>query len=145
MSGESKTPRGRRAARLPEAAPGVSPATELTVEEMEEQQLAEEARVNSGDWNAIAPGKAQDFGRSFRRMIGLLAPWKWLFAFVSLLGAIGVVMTVIAPRVLGEATNLIFEGVISAQLPAGVSQEQVVEQLARRARTTWPTSSVRPP
>ena len=114
---------------LPEAAPGVTPAAELTLEEIEEQQLAEDARINSGDWNAIAPGKAQDFGRSFRRMIGLLAPWKWSFAFVSLLGAIGVILTVIAPKVLGEATNLIFEGVISAQLPAGVTQDQVVEQL----------------
>lgn len=102
---------------------------ELTAEELEEQQLAEEARVNSGDWNAIAPGKAQDFGRSFRRMIGLLAPWKWSFAFVSVLGAIAVVLTVIAPRVLGEATNVIFEGFISLQLPAGVTQEQVVQQL----------------
>ncbi|HEX6956157.1 MAG TPA: ABC transporter ATP-binding protein [Agromyces sp.] len=102
---------------------------ELTAEELEEQRLAEEARVNSGDWNAVAPGKAQDFGRSFRRMIGLLAPWKWSFAFVSLLGAIGVVLTVIAPRVLGEATNIIFEGFISLQLPSGVTQEQVVEQL----------------
>jgi ATP-binding cassette subfamily B multidrug efflux pump len=95
---------------------------ELTAEELEEQQLAEQARVTSGDWNAIAPGKAQDFGRSFRRMIGLLAPWKWSFAFVS-------VLTVIAPRVLGEATNVIFEGFISLQLPAGVTQAQVVEQL----------------
>jgi ATP-binding cassette subfamily B multidrug efflux pump len=102
---------------------------ELTAEELEEQQLAEQARVTSGDWNAIAPGKAQDFGRSFRRMIGLLAPWKWSFAFVSLLGALGVVLTVIAPRVLGEATNVIFEGFISLQLPAGVTQDQVVEQL----------------
>ncbi|HEU4464995.1 MAG TPA: ABC transporter ATP-binding protein [Agromyces sp.] len=114
---------------MPIAAPGVTPAAELTLDEIEEQQLAEEARVNSGDWNAVAPGKAQDFGRSFRRMIGLLAPWKWSFAFVSLLGAIGVVLTVIAPKVLGEATNIIFEGFISLQLPAGVTQEQVVEQL----------------
>ena len=56
MSGESKTPRGRRAARLPEAAPGVTPAAELTLEEIEEQQLAEDARINSGDWNAIGGG-----------------------------------------------------------------------------------------
>ncbi|MGR2752861.1 ABC transporter ATP-binding protein [Agromyces arachidis] len=102
---------------------------ELTAEELEEQQLAEEARINSGTWNSVAPGKAQDFGRSFRRMIGLLAPWKWSFAFVSLLGAIGVVLTVIAPRVLGEATNIIFEGFISLQLPSGVTQQQVVDQL----------------
>ena len=62
-------------------------------------------------------------------MIGLLAPWKWSFAFASLLGAIGVVLTVIAPKLLGEATNIIFEGFISLQLPAGVTQAQVVEQL----------------
>jgi ATP-binding cassette subfamily B multidrug efflux pump len=131
MSAESKSPRGRgrRGTEMPVAAPGVTPAAELTLEEIEEQQLAEQARVNSGDWNAVAPGKAQDFGRSFRRMIGLLAPWKWSFAFASLLGAIGVVLTVIAPKVLGEATNIIFEGFISLQLPAGVTQEQVVEQL----------------
>lgn len=131
MSAESKSPRGRgrRGNEMPIAAPGVTPAAELTLDEIEEQQLAEQARVNSGDWNAVAPGKAQDFGRSFRRMIGLLAPWKWSFAFVSLLGAIGVVLTVIAPKVLGEATNIIFEGFISLQLPAGVTQEQVVEQL----------------
>lgn len=131
MSAESKSPRGRgrRRAEVPVAAPGVTPAAELTLDEIEEQQLAEQARLDSGDWNAVAPGKAQDFGRSFRRMIGLLAPWKWSFAFVSLLGAIGVVLTVIAPKVLGEATNIIFEGFISLQLPAGVTQEQVVEQL----------------
>ncbi|WP_206737228.1 ABC transporter ATP-binding protein [Agromyces albus] len=101
----------------------------MTEEERIEHELAEEARINSGSWDSVAPGKAQDFGASFRRMLGLLVPWKWSFAFVSLLGAIGVVLTVIAPKVLAEATNLIFEGWISLQLPAGVTQEQIVEQL----------------
>ncbi|MBT2517609.1 ABC transporter ATP-binding protein [Streptomyces sp. ISL-90] len=101
----------------------------MTEEERIEHELAEEARRNSGSWDSVAPGKAQDFGASFRRMLGLLVPWKWSFAFVSLLGAIGVVLTVIAPKVLAEATNIIFEGYISLQLPAGVTQEQVVEQL----------------
>ena len=101
----------------------------MTEEERIEAELAEQARVNSGDWDSVKPGKAQDFGASFRRLLGLLAPWKWSFAFVSLLGAIGVVLTVIAPKVLAEATNIIFEGFISAQLPAGVTQAQVVEGL----------------
>ena len=38
-------------------------------------------------------------------------------------------LTVIAPKVLAEATNIIFEGYISLQLPAGVTQAQVVEGL----------------
>ena len=126
MSADMKN-EGRGRGRGRRGAPVVEP--ELTEEERIEAELAEQARLNSGDWDSVKPGKAQDFGKSFRRMLGLLAPWKWSFAFVSLLGAIGVVLTVIAPKVLAEATNIIFEGFISLQLPSGVTQEQVVEQL----------------
>ncbi|TYL54073.1 ATP-binding cassette domain-containing protein [Agromyces mariniharenae] len=126
MSADMKN-EGRGRGRGRRGAPVVEP--ELTEEERMEAELAEQARLNSGDWDSVKPGKAQDFGKSFRRMLGLLAPWKWSFAFVSLLGAIGVVLTVIAPKVLAEATNIIFEGFISLQLPSGVTQEQVVEQL----------------
>ncbi|QYF99154.1 ABC transporter ATP-binding protein [Microbacterium sp. PAMC21962] len=105
----------------------------LSEEEREELELAEQARLNSGSWDSVAPGKAANFGRSFGRMIGLLAPYKWAFAFVSVLGAVGVVLAVIAPKVLGEATNILFEGVVStslaAQFPAGTSQDQVVDAL----------------
>lgn len=106
---------------------------ELSEEERYELELAEQARLNSGDWDSVAPGKASNFRESFFRMIGLLAPYKWVFGLVSLLGAIGVVLAVVAPKVLGEATNVIFEGVVSAslgaQFPAGTSQAQVVEAL----------------
>ncbi|WP_394279366.1 ABC transporter ATP-binding protein [Microbacterium sp.] len=106
----------------------------LTDEEKLELELAEQARLNSGDWDSVAPGKAAHFGPSFVRMIGLLAPHKWVFALVSLAGAVGVVLAVIAPKVLGEATNLIFEGVVSRAIggqPAfsGLSQAETVEAL----------------
>ncbi|WP_460796203.1 ABC transporter ATP-binding protein [Microbacterium sp. GXF0217] len=107
---------------------------QLTPEEQYEAELAEQARQNSGDWDAVAPGKADNFGKSFGRMIGLLKPSALWFVFVSILGAIGVVLTVAAPKVLGEATNIIYEGFISKSLgdsgvPAGTSQEQIVEML----------------
>ncbi|WOF23407.1 ABC transporter ATP-binding protein [Microbacterium betulae] len=102
-------------------------------DEQAELELAEQARLSSGDWDSVAPGKPADFGRSFGRFIGLLRPYAWVFAFVSLLGAIGVVLAVIAPRVLGEATNIVFEGVMSltlaSQFPAGTSQAEVVAGL----------------
>lgn len=105
----------------------------LTEEERAELELAEQARLNSGDWDSVAPGKASEFGPSFRRMIGLLRPYAAAFTFVSILGAIGVVLAVLAPRVLGDATNIIFEGVVSKglaeQFPAGASQAEVVEAL----------------
>jgi ATP-binding cassette, subfamily B, multidrug efflux pump len=124
MSTDTKNNKGRGRARAAQAEP--APMTE---DERIELELAEQARLNSGDWDSVAPGKAKDFGASFRRMLGLLAPHKWAFAFASLLGAIGVVLAVIAPKVLAEATNIIFEGWISLQLPAGVTQEQAVEGL----------------
>jgi ATP-binding cassette, subfamily B, multidrug efflux pump len=122
MSTDTKKSNGRGRGRQAEPKP-------MTEEERIEHELAEEARINSGSWDSVAPGKAQDFGASFRRMLGLLAPHKWAFGFASLLGAIGVVLAVIAPKVLAEATNIIFAGLISLQLPAGVTQEQVVAGL----------------
>ncbi|WP_144874878.1 ABC transporter ATP-binding protein [Microbacterium sp. 1.5R] len=112
---------------------------ELTDEEKYEAELAEKARQNGGGWDSVAPGKADDFGRSFSRMIGLLRPSAVWFVFVSILGAIGVVLTVAAPKVLAEATNLIYTGFIANQLgqsqgdfpgfPTGTPKAEVVEQL----------------
>ncbi|WP_460800973.1 ABC transporter ATP-binding protein [Microbacterium sp. GXF6406] len=107
---------------------------ELTAEEQYEAELAEQARLTSGDFDAVAPGKADNFGKSFARMIGLLKPSALWFVFVSILGALGVVLTVAAPKILGEATNIIYEGFISKSLadsgvPSGLSQGQVVDLL----------------
>ncbi|MDL9978189.1 ABC transporter ATP-binding protein [Microbacterium sp. ASV49] len=98
-----------------------------TEEEILEAEMAEQARQSSGDWDSVKPGKAKNFRASFFRMIGLLKPHAWAFTFVSILGAVGVVLAVIAPKVLGQATNIIFEGVVSKQFPAGITQEQAVE------------------
>ncbi|MEL4320269.1 ABC transporter ATP-binding protein [Leifsonia sp. YIM 134122] len=107
----------------------------ISAEEQLELELAEQARLASGDWDSVKPGKAANFRESFGRLIGLLKPHRVAFIFVSLLGAIGVLLTVAAPKVLGEATNIIFEGVVSAQLPAGVTQDQVVEGLRADGQT----------
>lgn len=107
---------------------------ELTPEEQYEAELAEQARQNSGDWDSVAPGKADNFGKSFARMIGLLKPSAAWFILVTVFGAIGVALTVAAPKVLGEATNIIYEGFISRTLagngvPVGMPQAEVVELL----------------
>ncbi len=111
-----------------------APEKEMTEEERLETELAEQARLNSGDWDSVAPGKASQFGPSFVRMIGLLSPYKWWFGLVTLAGAVGVVLAVIAPKVLGEATNIVFEGFLSnflGQNPAlaGLSQDEAVAAL----------------
>ncbi|KRB36742.1 ABC transporter ATP-binding protein [Microbacterium sp. Root180] len=102
----------------------------LSAEEKLEIEMGEQARISADDWSgAVAPGKAARFGPSFRRLLGLLKPSAVAFAFASVLGAIGVVLAVISPKVLGEATNILFEGVVSGMAPAGTTQEQVVAAL----------------
>ncbi|WP_308122998.1 ABC transporter ATP-binding protein [Microbacterium marinilacus] len=104
-----------------------------------EAELAEKARQEGGGWDSPPPGKPKAFGRSFARFIGLLGPYKWVFALVMVLGAAGVVLSIIAPRVLGEATNIVFEGVMSltvgGQFPAGTTQEEVVAALQAAGQT----------
>ncbi|MGM7698295.1 ABC transporter ATP-binding protein [Microbacterium sp. A84] len=120
----------------------MSTPEQLTAEEQYEAELADAARLEAGGWDAPAPGKADNFGKSFARMIGLLKPSALAFVFVSVLGAIGVLLTVAAPKVLGEATNIIYEGFISKTLgdngvPAGTSQEQVIEILRSQGQNDF--------
>ncbi|WP_395245616.1 ABC transporter ATP-binding protein [Agromyces sp. MMS24-K17] len=117
--------------------------TAISAEEQAEIEAGEAARLAADDWSgAVAPGKANDFGRAFGRLLGMLKPHALAFTIASVLGALGVVITVFAPKVLAEATNLIFEGaasagLVSAGFPPGTSQEQVVEALRAAGQTDF--------
>ncbi|MCM6778537.1 ABC transporter ATP-binding protein/permease [Nocardia sp. CDC159] len=77
-----------------------------------------------------APGtKARSFGPSLQRLLGRLAPEKPYLIAIFALATVSVVLTVLGPQILGRATNLIFDGVVGKQLPAGLSKEQAVAQL----------------
>lgn len=81
-----------------------------------------------GDMFGGAPAKkAKHFWPSAKRLFGLLAPEKWKFLSVVLLVIGSVVLTVIAPKVLGKAMDTIFNGILGAQLPKGATLEQVIE------------------
>ncbi|KQQ88838.1 ABC transporter ATP-binding protein [Arthrobacter sp. Leaf137] len=73
--------------------------------------------------------KAMNFGASAKRLLGTLRPERAWLTLVLLMAVAGVVLQVIGPRLLGEGTNLIFSGVVSKELPAGVTQEQLIAQL----------------
>src|SRR5690606_9489330 len=62
--------------------------------------------------------KSMNFLPSAKRLLGRLRPDRAGVIGVILLGVLSVVLSVIGPKILGEATNLIFEGAISATLPA---------------------------
>jgi ATP-binding cassette subfamily B protein len=71
--------------------------------------------------------KAMNFGPSARRLVGRLRPERPLVLLVLLLSACGVTLAVIGPKILGNATNIIFAGVIGRQLPAGITQQQAID------------------
>jgi ATP-binding cassette subfamily B multidrug efflux pump len=73
----------------------------------------------------LPTGKPANFRGSFRRLLDRLRPERPLIVLVVALAIVSVTFAVIGPKILGNATNDIFAGVISKQLPAGVSQDQV--------------------
>ena len=88
----------------------------------------ERARVGGGPFGgAMVGGKAEAFGPSARRLVGQLRPHRLLVFLALALVVAAVALSAVGPRVLGRATDLIFSGVIGAQMPAGITREQAVE------------------
>ncbi|HEX2902865.1 MAG TPA: ABC transporter ATP-binding protein [Jatrophihabitans sp.] len=73
-----------------------------------------------------AAEKSMNFGPSFRRLLGRLAPERPIVGAVLGLTVSSVVASVFGPRLLGHATNIIFDGILGRRLPAGITKEQAV-------------------
>ena len=106
----------------------------------EDLKLAAEAQAASGDMHAgPPPGKAEAFWPSFKRMVGLLGTYRVSLVVVALAAVGTVVLAVAAPKVLGQATNVIFEGVVSTMLPAGTTKAQAIDALRARGMDDFAT------
>ncbi len=77
----------------------------------------------------IPAEKAMNFIPSAKRLLGELHPERLWLTLVVALAVVSVTFSVIGPRLLGEGTNLIFAGVVSRDLPAGVSKAELLAQL----------------
>jgi ABC-type multidrug transport system fused ATPase/permease subunit len=81
--------------------------------------------------------RSRDFTGSALRLVRQLIPQRGLTALVISLGVAGVVIGVIGPRILGHATDLLFNGVIGRQLPAGMTKQQAIEAARARGDATF--------
>ena len=79
-----------------------------------------------------APARVVDFRASALRLLRLLTPQRRPTVAVLAMAVGGIALSVIGPRVLGHATDLLFNGFIGRQLPAGLSKDQAIA--AARAR-----------
>lgn len=80
--------------------------------------------------------KARNFRGSLRRLMGMLQPERLVIWFVLFLAVTSVFFAVLGPKLLGNATNIVFAGVLGEQLPPGVTQDQAIEELRASGENT---------
>ncbi|MDT5015747.1 MAG: ATP-binding cassette, subfamily fatty acid transporter [Mycobacterium sp.] len=81
--------------------------------------------------------RSRDFTGSAIRLVKRLTPQRGLATSVIALGVGGIAIGVIGPRILGHATDLLFNGVIGRQLPAGLTKAQAIEAARARGDNTF--------
>jgi len=94
---------------------------DTVVDELElEYEYEYEPTEADGDMFGGTPAKkAEHFWPSFNRLIGLLRTERLAMVWVTLLVVVSVALTVIAPKVLGNATDVIVNGVTGARQANG--------------------------
>jgi ATP-binding cassette, subfamily B, multidrug efflux pump len=83
----------------------------------------------------LPPEKPKDLKGSFRRLAGTLLPEAPRIGLVIALAILSVACAVVGPKILGNATDILFEGVVSTQIPAGLTQQQAVDALRAQGQT----------
>jgi ATP-binding cassette subfamily B multidrug efflux pump len=78
------------------------------------------------------PAKSKDFKGSLKRLLNEIGPERKILTLVLALISTAVVISSFGPKILGHATNYIFNGFLGLRMPAGVTKAQAVA--AMRAR-----------
>jgi ATP-binding cassette, subfamily B, multidrug efflux pump len=84
----------------------------------------------------LPPEKPKDLKASFRRLAGTLRPESPRIVLVIFFAIISVALSVVGPKILGNATDILFNGVVGKDIPAGMTQQQAVDALNAAGNTT---------
>ena len=84
-----------------------------------------------------AQARSRDFTGSALRLLRRLRPHRGPTAAVLAMSVGGIALSVIGPLVLGHATDLLFNGVIGRQLPAGITRAQAIAEARARGDSTF--------
>ncbi|WP_075779495.1 ABC transporter ATP-binding protein [Streptomyces acidiscabies] len=71
--------------------------------------------------------RSLDFKVSGKRLVGYFKPERLTVYALLVCVVISVGLNVVGPKILGQATDLVFAGIIGRQMPAGESKEQVLQ------------------
>jgi len=81
---------------------------------------------------SMPAARSKDFRGTVRRLALRLRPERFRIAVVLVMASASVAFTVFGPKILGNATDVLFNGVIGKNLPAGLSKQQVIALLRSR-------------
>ncbi|MGY0056183.1 ABC transporter ATP-binding protein [Streptomyces sp. LZ34] len=73
--------------------------------------------------------RSMDFKGSSKRLIAQFKPERVTVSAMLLVGVPSVALSVLGPKILGQATDLIFAGLVGRRLPDGRSKEQVIAEM----------------
>ncbi|MFE7751451.1 ABC transporter ATP-binding protein [Streptomyces sp. NPDC057428] len=76
--------------------------------------------------------RSMDFKGSGKRLLRRFSKEKSSLSLMLGAGTLSVALSVVGPKILGSATDLIFAGVVGRQTPAGTTKEQAVEGLREK-------------
>ena len=73
--------------------------------------------------------KTKDLGATVRRLAGRMRTERTKLFLALMLGITSVTFMVLGPKILGNATNVLFNGIVGKRLPAGVTKAQAIAML----------------
>lgn len=85
--------------------------------------------MRGGRRAAARGGKPRDFKGALGRLFRELKPEHVRISVALVLTAVGVALTVAGPKLLGDGTNIVFNGVAGRYIPDGMTKDQYVDQL----------------
>ncbi|MET9729544.1 ABC transporter ATP-binding protein [Streptomyces sp. NPDC006458] len=76
--------------------------------------------------------RSLDFKGSFKRLVAQFRPERLTIGALLLCVVVSVGLSVAGPKILGEATDLVFAGLVGRQMEPGQSKEQVLDGMRER-------------
>ena len=77
----------------------------------------------------MAPQKAKNFKQSFRRLFDRMLRDRLFVYLIVTFGVVATAMSVVGPRIMGHATDIVFTGFMSDKFKDGQTKEQVITGL----------------
>lgn len=76
--------------------------------------------------------RSMDFKGSGKRLLAQFRPERGTLLVMLVCGVLSVALSVLGPKILGRATDLVFAGIVGRELPAGATREEVLESMRER-------------